>query len=256
MLDSEALDALAILSPPGTHLEYLWRALRHGLAVLCEKPLVWGMNAIDEVAAEVVDDFVERGILLYENCQWPLTLPAFERLHPGALAAPPRSFRMELQPVGSGVQALGDALSHPLSVLQALLPGEAPAISRITFSPPRSRGEVKPLTIRFYYESGDGGGCETELVLGDDDALPRRAALAIDGREARRVVEPETYRLSFAASHGSVPLDDPLTTLVADFVGCLRDPDEAGREARARDIEQRMRLLAELVHAYVYEETP
>jgi hypothetical protein len=57
-----------------------------------------------------------------------------------------------------------------------------------------------------------------------------------------------------AASDGSVPLDDPLTTLVADFVERLRAPDDADREARARDIERRMRLLAELAHAFVHEE--
>jgi predicted dehydrogenase len=254
MLDAEALDALAILSPAETHLEYLWRAVRHGLAVLCEKPLIWGVPHLRSAAAEVVGNFIDRGILLYENCQWPFTLPGFAQLYPGALDAPPRIFRMELQPASRGVQALGDSLSHPLSLLQALLPGQAPEISEIWFSRRGGPTRESPLTIRFHYESS-GHACDAEVLLRDDDVHPRRAAISLDGREARRVVTPETYQLSFAASHRSVPLDDPLTTLVADFVGRLRAPDRADLEARARDIEQRMRLLAELAHAFVHEET-
>ncbi len=254
MLDVEALDALAILSPAQTHAEYLWRAVRHGLAVLCEKPLVWGAPGLNERATEIVDAFERRGLLLYENCQWPCTLPAFERLHPGSLDAPPRRFSMELQPSTNGRQALGDSLSHPLSLLQALVPGDAPSVGDIAYTPP-SRSPDGSLRLQFRYES-DLRACEAEVRLLTSSALPRRAALAIDGRSARRVVAPEGYRLSFAAADRSVPLDDPLTTLVADFVGRLRDPDEDDRTTRAREIEQRMRLLAELVRGYVPEETP
>jgi len=93
-------------------------------------------------------------------------------------------------------------------------------------------------------------------VLWYSDVVPRRAALEIDGRFASRVVAPETYQLSFAASDRSVPIDDPLSTLVADFVARLRAPDEADRRSRARDIEQRMRLLAELTTAYLQQEAP
>jgi hypothetical protein len=93
-----------------------------------------------------------------------------------------------------------------------------------------------------------------EVVLRHSQELPRRAALEIDGHAARRVVAPEAYRLSFAASDRIVPLDDPLSTLVADFVARLRTPDRADRTSRARDIEQRMRLLAELAGAYLQQE--
>jgi predicted dehydrogenase len=253
MLDREALDALAILSPAESHAEYLWRAARHGLAVLCEKPLVWGAPALETRAEEIARAFASRGILLYENCQWPFTLPAFERLHPGALASRPRRFRMELQPATRGLQALGDCLSHPLSLLQALLPGDAPAVDQIAVDP--GSGRAAPLTIRFRYRSG-ADACDAEVALEHSQAVPRHAAFAIDGRAARRVVAPETYRLSFASSDRTVPMDDPLTTLVADFVGRLRTPDEADRSSRARDIEQRMGLLAELARAYVHEEAP
>ena len=50
-------------------------------------------------------------------------MPAFELLHPGSLASPPRRFRMQMEPSSRGLQSIGDSLPHPISVLQALLPG-------------------------------------------------------------------------------------------------------------------------------------
>jgi hypothetical protein len=94
------------------------------------------------------------------------------------------------------------------------------------------------------------------VVLWYSDVVPRRAALEIDGRFASRVVALETYQLSFASSDRTVPIDDPLSTLVADFVARLRAPDEADRRSRARDIERRMQLLAELAGAYLQQEAP
>jgi len=178
-------------------------------------------------------------------------LPGFGRLHPGALAAPPHDFRMELQPASRGLAALGDSLSHPLSLLQALVPGPAPEIDRFRAEP--LAGPDPGLTVQFRYRSG-GRSCAVTVVLTDSQTLPRRAALAIDGYTAVRVVAPETYQLSLAASDRVVPIDDPLSTLVADFAARLRMPNEADRISRARDIEQRMRLLAELASAYLQQE--
>ena len=67
--------------------------------------------------------FDARGLLLWENCLWPYVLPAFERLHPGALARTPRRLAMRLQPASRGAQMLGDSVPHVLSLAQALLPG-------------------------------------------------------------------------------------------------------------------------------------
>jgi predicted dehydrogenase len=243
----EALDAVAILSPAETHASHLELAARRGLAALCEKPFVWGDGDLAKRTAGITAAFAARDLLLYENCQWPFALPAFERLHPGSLAAPPRRFRMELQPASRGLGALADSLSHPLSLLQALLPSDAPAIDG--FSAERRPEPEAALILRFRYRSGDAS-CAVEVVLRHSQQLPRRAALEIDGHSARRVVAPQTYQLSFAASDRIVPLDDPLSALVADFVARLRNPDRGDRTSRARDIEQRMRLLAELAGAY------
>ena len=239
---------MAILSPADSHEAYLTRAAERGLAALCEKPLVWGGPDLARRASRQVAAFEARRLLLVENCQWPYTLPAFERLHPGALDAPPRRFRMQLQPASRGVQALGDSLSHPLSLLQALLPGAAPRLERPRRLASPAGLPAGSLSVRFDYLSGDRR-CEVEVQLSADDQLPRRAALEIDGRPARRQVNPADYRLSFCAAERSVPLDDPLTLLLADFCRRLREPDDSERRALARQIEQRMELLAQLIDA-------
>jgi hypothetical protein len=158
---------------------------------------------------------------------------------------------MELQPAAPRLGALRDSLPHPISVLQKLLPGEAPAIDGFRAQP--GAGGLPGLTLEFRYRSG-GRACDVSVALRYSEAVPRHAALAIDGRAALRVVAPETYQLSFADSDRTVPIDDPLSTLVADFVARLRTRDEADRRSRLRDIEQRMRLLSELAGAYLQQE--
>jgi predicted dehydrogenase len=249
MLASERLDALAILSPHESHARYLAAAAEAGLHALCEKPLVWGLPDAFARAAALVAGFTSRGLLLVENCQWPHALPAFEALHPGALARPPRRFAMWLQPASLGRDALADSLSHPISLLQTLLPGE-PRVRELAFStrdPQASRIE-----LRFRWESA-AGSCEASVQLEYAERQPRRAEIELDGRRARRLVAPEGYRLSFADAERSVPLPDPLTRLVADFVGALR----SGGAATQQDvILQRNRVLAEIAAAYAHEEIP
>lgn len=246
MLASEALDALAILSPAETHAHYLEAAARAGLSALCEKPLVWSVPDLDARARQLVAGFVSRGLLLVENCQWPFALPAFEALHPGALASPPRRFEMELEPASRGLQSLGDALPHPISLLQALLPG-APRVRDVRFS---TREPAEHLEVRFRWET-DTAACDATVRLSQSHRQPRRAELAIDGRRARRLVSSEGYRLCFADAERSVPLPDPLTRLVQDFVHALR----GGRATQADPILQRTHVLAAMAAAYGSEET-
>jgi predicted dehydrogenase len=244
MLACERLDALAILSPAETHAAYLEAALAAGLHVLCEKPLVWGCPDLAATAARLVDVFDRAGVLLWENCQWPYTLRAYERLFPGALRRPPERFSMLMQPASAGVQAFGDSLSHPLSLLQTLVPGEGPSLVDLHFAVvDPARGEQ---TVAFRYCT-DRWSVRVDVRLTPASAFPREAAFALDGRLARRRVESKGYRLSFASDDGqSVPLDDPMTLLIADFVGEL---EGARSPAKSRGIAERMAFLGQLVDA-------
>lgn len=246
LLANESLDALAILTPSETHAHYLAAVAQAGLHALCEKPLCWGAPGLVASAARLVRGFDERGLLLYENCQWPFTLGAFAALHPGSLDAPPRRFRMEMEPSSRGLQSVGDALPHPISVLQALLPG-APRLRDVAFS--THDPHAPRLEARFRYETR-AGVCDAEVMLTHSEGWPRRTSYAIDGRRAERRVSPENYRLSLADAERSVPMSDPLTRLVADFVDALR----SGRETQQDLIVQRMQVLVEIAAAYAPEE--
>jgi hypothetical protein len=245
MLANEPLDALAILSPSDSHAAHLATARTAGLHVLCEKPLVWGCDDLNGETARVVDAFEEDGLLLWENCQWPYTLPAYERLFPGSLERPPQSFAMALQPTSDGVQAFGDSLPHPLSLLQALVPGTGSELKEIRLERPGP--EIRDQIVRFDYAT-EGETVAVEIRLNPTDESPRAAAYAVDGRWAHRRITGADYRLSFVGDDGrSVTLPDPLTQLVGDFVGALRGGSvtQSGRAIR-----ERAALLGQLVEAY------
>lgn len=252
MLARERLDALAILSPAEHHAEHLDAAAGAGLHVLCEKPFVWQVPDPAARARELLEAFGAKGLLVFENCQWPCTLPAFECLHPGALDAPPRRFEMELVPRSRGLQSLADALPHALSLLQALVPGEQVRVEGIGFSTRDPASDR--LTVRFRYRT-ESHTCDAEVSLARGETLPRHAAYALDGRRARRVVTPPDYRLSFEDAGRSVPIADPLTQLVSEFVATVMDAPRGTASPRARRIHQRMQLLAALAAAYAPEET-
>ncbi len=247
MLAAEELDALAILSPHGTHADHLDAALGAGLHTLCEKPLVWGAADLGAAAARVAAAFDDRGLLLWENCQWPYTLPAFERLHPGSLDRTPRRFAMQLQPASRGARMLADSLPHPLSLLQALTPTGPCGVEDVRFS--STDPEAPCVRVGFSHRSGDAV-IEVEVELRHDTSHPRQAGLAIDAHAARRLVTAADYRLSFSANGRTVPLEDPLQLLVADFVHALsHEPGDRGA-TRSGEIAQRMQLLEDIVDAY------
>jgi predicted dehydrogenase len=245
MLTNERLDALAILSPSNSHRAALDAALAAGLPVLCDKPLVWDDEDLLSQTRRIVTAFASAGLLLWENCQWPYSLAAYERLFPGSLDRPPQQFWMSMQPASAGVQALGDSLPHPLSLLQALVPGDCDRLedTRFTLEDP----ELGIMNVDFRYRTPD---CCTQVRvrLVPSAVSPRAASYALDDRRAHRRVSGDDYRLSFEDDHGrSVSLDDPMTQLISDFVVALTGND---RRKQHPDITKRMELLGQLVHSY------
>lgn len=247
LLRHERLDALAILSPAETHAAHLEAALEAGLHVLCEKPFVWRVPQLAATARRLALGFESRGLLLWENCQLPYALPAFERLHPGVLAEEPRRFALRLQPASRGVQMLGDSVPHALSLAQALLRVGSLRVEALRFSAGGPAAEA--IDLAFTLASSDRA-LAVEVELRRSDRQPRAAALAINGRRAERLVSRDGYRLSWADGGRTVPLPDPLTLLVADFVRALPSPGERAAAPRTREIVERMELLESIVAGY------
>ena len=180
MLASESLDALAILSPSESHERFLTAALDAGLHVLTEKPFVWGGADLVARTRRLTDGFAARGLHLFENCQWPYTLPAFDALHPGVRARPPERFEMWMQPSSRGWTSLGDSVPHPLSLLQALVPGAVPRVEDVAFS--THDPESPALTLRFRYRT-DAHACEATLHLEEVAACVQDRVVAVQAIE-------------------------------------------------------------------------
>jgi hypothetical protein len=242
----ESIDALAILSPPATHEPYLRAALAHRLHVLCEKPLIWGGADFAGRGCALVDGFRASGLLLEENCQWPRALEAFRALHPEWDSRTPQRFFMLLAPAETGIDALRDSLSHPLSLLQALCPEPAPRLENIRFE--RASGGPAKIRVAFVFHAGVARvDCSVELLA--DQQVPRPAAFEIDGLRAERHIRLPDYRMELADGARAVPLPDPLTRHLAEFATQLRSAIAGKRPADPEPIAERLTLLGALVDA-------
>ncbi len=234
MLADERLDALAILSPSETHERFLAAALAARLHVLCEKPLVWGGGGLAARAHALEQAFRAAGLGLRECCQWPYTLPAYRALHPDG--GPVRAFAMRLSPVSDEPRAmLGDAIPHPLSLLQALAPGPA-RVAGIRFDA-AERGLV---SLAFEWQAA-GAQVEVAITLVTQLRPPREAGYAVNQLWAERILGSD-YAMHFGNGPRQVPVPDPLRALLADF---LADPTRAPTGESG----ERMALLERILDA-------
>ena len=238
LLARERPDALAILSPSETHERYLEAALEARVHVLCEKPLLWNGAGLARRAARLAERFAAAGLLLRESCQWPYTLGAYRALHPEP--GPLRSFAMRLSPAAQDPrQMLGDSLSHPLSLLQALTGAAEAHAEGVTLA--ARPGEVE---LRFAYRTG-AAALACEVRLRSSDRLPREAAYAVNGRWAARQIRLDDYAFTFQDGERSVPVPDPLRALLRDFLAALETPGAPPDPA----IPRRMALLEQILEA-------
>jgi hypothetical protein len=140
-LTGHELDAMVIAAPVAAHLPALRAALAADVPVFCEKPLV-GPEEGDAVAP-LVDAFCARGLVLMENCQWPMVLPAWETLFPDRDRSRVQAVAMGLAPATGGPAMLEDSLSHLLSVVQAVAPvGPDTVWAGLTFTPAGGAGDA------------------------------------------------------------------------------------------------------------------
>ena len=272
MLGEQALDVLAICSPPAAHRAALLAALEAGVHVLCEKPLWWEADSARRagLAAEVealARGFAERGRLLALNAQWPATLPTFRRLHPQAEKEGVRTFRMLLSPRGDAPGQLAervrrerlviDAAPHAISLLQALVGhGRVEAASASVpagaDASAGAGGGLAALDLSFLWRSARLA-TQVELALRQCPEQPRPAGYAINGAWADREVELPSYAMSLVSREGPprrVPLPDPLDAHVADFVAGVA----AGRRTDIEGLVESLAALRDLVGVAVGSE--
>lgn len=231
---AQAVDLLVVATPAAAHQEGLAAALAAGVACLCEKPLV--PAEASHAARQLVDGFAARDLLLVENCQWPAVLPALFALFPHLASEPVRAVAMGMGPPERGLPLVADALSHLLSVVQALAPVVAGPLQDLEVadrSPDAEHNRVRctvPTTA---------GPLSAELHVTYCPAQPRPAWLSVNGCRIDRRIGPG-YTLQFAAGERLQAVADPMHQLVYGVVNLCRYPDLERTRALHREIRCRL----------------
>lgn len=214
-LATEQPIAVALCSPWRFHEQQLEQIAAAGCHCLVEKPLVWpaDMATVDAL----IGHFEARARLLAMVTQWPLTLPAFRRLHarPAETAA---TFAMGLSPISIGADMITDAAPHFISMLQALLgPGSFDQVETEI----GSGRQPDRLTLNCTYRHATGA-CRGTLELVTCPEPPRPAWYEINGRRADREIALPEYQQFLAAGARRVALPDPLEGIARGFIDALQ----------------------------------
>lgn len=131
LLAKEKLDAVCISTPNHKHFEHALACIEAGVAVLCEKPLVFDKNQSHRenlaCANQLVEAAQHKGVLLGTQMQYCFAAAPTCELA-GVAPDEIHEFSMEMetknQIEGRGFRTLWvDLAPHPLSVLQTLAPG-------------------------------------------------------------------------------------------------------------------------------------
>ena len=242
----EGLDLVCVLTPAGTHIPFIEQALAHGCSVLTEKPVFWHPDTGDWAgrARDLEDRFHAAGLVLAVNAQWPWTLPAYGELH-GPPKAAPRSLAMGLAPASLGAQMIGDAVPHPLSLAQALIPSLDGARD-VTFESPGDRSVRVHATL-----TGPSAELALEVhLMGDAQNQPREAWYAIDGKRADRCVRKDDYAMFLRHGAQVVDLPDPLFARLGTLVRDLEDPEAEATSPVDRSLSKRVAMLASIDAAF------
>lgn len=236
------LDGVAICSPAETHLDYLAAAAGRGLAVFCEKPILWPpLPAPIATLAETLDSALRQGVVVHENTQWVYTLRDFRRLAGGFEDV--RHFRCELAPSsGTAADMTMECSAHANSLLLALGCAGMENV-RASFDAGRPS-----LDIDFRSRNAAGAAVEVQYRFARQLGQPRPAAYEIDHRRIERRVDPDGYRIFLRHESREEEIRDPLESSLEDFLAKLSQP-EARPEIFSRMLAN-IRMSAQLLNAY------
>ncbi|MCS7224330.1 MAG: Gfo/Idh/MocA family oxidoreductase [Armatimonadetes bacterium] len=182
MLEMEKPDAVSICSPPHLHLDQVFLCLRHGVHVMCEKPLVWlgaaeGGEALCQ-AKRLVRTVEETKRIFAINTQYAAAWTYLADLFPSIGKSDQISLtiqaRLKPQP-SSPLDLWVDLGPHPLSLLFRIFP-------QLVNPPDRLEAEAvgQSLSLRFPVVP-DGGPLVTLTVGRVPEPLER--SLSWDGKK-------------------------------------------------------------------------
>jgi hypothetical protein len=235
------VDAVAICSPPETHLDYLRAALAKGLHVFCEKPIVWPPDHSCEDFEGVLDALTgalngaaRDGLTVHENTQWVYTLGDFRRLAGEIGPDDVEHFRCEMSPSAAlPAEMTMESSAHANALLLALGCAGIEELS-VRFKPDKQRQKAS-LEFGFRSRTPSGSPVEVEYRFVQQLDQPRHAAYEVNHRRVERRVEVDGYRISLRHETEELAIRDPLRSSVEDFLA-KAGAGPAGREPYDRII--------------------
>lgn len=246
MLEELRPDVVIVASPLGTHRAWIHAAIDVEAHVYCEKPMIAAPAA---VALETLERCAAANLVCAENCQWPYVLPAFRSLHPEVDLDRVTSFRMLMAPPMRGLARWHEVLSHPLSLIQAAVPGPAD-LDDVVFE--ETSPDAIDSRVRFTYRTLDRE-LACEVVLEDMEVYPRPVEFAFDDALCRRVVDEADYGISFVdGSEGCapVPSPDPMESCLRAFLHRVLHARETHAAPLDEALVRRQFLLEHLLETY------
>ncbi|MFK5954817.1 MAG: Gfo/Idh/MocA family oxidoreductase [Planctomycetota bacterium] len=246
MLDELHPDVVIVASPLGTHRAWLGAALDAGAHVYCEKPLIAAPAA---VALDLLEQYAAANLVLAENCQWPQVMPAFRALHPHLDLESVTRFRMLMAPPMRGLARWHEVLSHPLSLIQEVMPGPADLEDVVYLE---SGPDAVDSRLCFTYRTMDRE-LACEVMLEDMECYPRPAEFAFDDALCRRMVDPSTYAISFVDGSESctpVAIPDPMESNLRAFLKRVLQAQASHSAPLDESLVRRQFLLEHLLELY------
>jgi predicted dehydrogenase len=222
MIKRERPDAVVIACPALTHYEYLTNCVKEGVHVFCEKPFVWQNKSDIDITPLLLENIFEtaesNNLKIAMNSQWPFSLPYYEQLCGPVHSQKVDTFFIRLSPVVSGKEMILESVPHALSILYTVL----------------GDGQIGNLSIQAYKEKIittfhyilTAGYCEVMIELVRTILPPRSFSYGFNGKIIHRVLDLDTYDISFKYSDEILRIRDPLELSVQDFISAVREKRE------------------------------
>ncbi len=219
MMRRERPDAVVIASPALTHYEYLIKCVKEGVHIFCEKPFVWqDKNDINSLLKYIFEVAESNNLTIAMNSQCPFSLPYYEELCGPIDYQKVETFFIRLSPMVSGKEMILESVPHALSILYTVF----------------SDGEIGNLSIEAHKEKiitmfhyiFPTGYCEVMIELVRTILPPRSFSYGFNDKIIHRVLDLDTYDISFKYSDKILRIKDPLELSVQDFILAVREKRE------------------------------
>jgi len=221
MMKRESPDAVVIASPALTHYEYLMKCVKEGVHIFCEKPFVWQDKSdidINSLLNNIFETAESNNLKIAMNSQWPFSLPYYEQLCGPMGSQKVDTFFIKLSPMVSGKEMILESVPHALSILYTVF-GDG-KIGNLSIE----AGKEKIKTT-FHY-TFITGYCEVIIELVRTILPPRSFSYGFNDKIIHRILDLDTYDISFKYSDNILMIKDPLELSVQDFISAVREKRE------------------------------